>query len=381
MTPLPGLGSGRTLFVSTFAPTLGSGRALRTWTLVRALASFGPVDMAYVPFGADQPTAAYLDLDGVAFHVIRPSRGVARARTYGTMLLSAVPHSSARAVSPELTRAATRLAGAPGRGLVVAGDFNAMIGLRRLAREMPVAFATQNVESSFGTTDGPVERAALKRTERQLLGLAAESWMVSRRDVELARELAPRSRLRYVPNVVDVASIAPLPRPADGATVLLLGDFSYAPNRDGACWLVNEVLPLVAQRVPAVRVRLAGHQAEQVVAPNPRVEVAGFVEHLRDAYAGCSAVAVPLLESGGTPMKFVEALAFGIPVVSTPVAAQGLAVEPGEHFRLAPGGDLSAFADHVASLLIDGDEAMARRARLLVEQRYSVQTLERLLAH
>lgn len=371
----------RALVVSSFGPGLGSGRALRNWTVVSALARLGPVDVAYVPFGAEEPSPEYLALDGLDFHVIRPSRGTRRLVAAAAARLEGVPIDMARIVSPELAGEASRLADQPGRGRVVAMEIGAMLAMRRLARRRPVTWLSHNVESSFRRPERLLDGPALRHTERRLLRLASESWMTSDRDVALATALAPGARLRYVPNVVDVAGIVPVEDAADATpTVMMVADYTYGPNQDGARWLVEEVLPVLRTQRPGARVRLVGRGASSVVGERDGVETPGFVEDLGAAYATAGAVAVPLRRGGGTPLKFIEGLAYGVPVVATPVAAQGLRVRADEHYRLAGDDDPAAFAAQLADLLERGDAGMATRARALAEQEYSVQALVRLLS-
>ncbi len=86
---------------------------------------------------------------------------------------------------------------------------------------------------------------------------------------------------------------------------------------------------------------------------------------------------VPLLQGGGTPLKFVEALAHGLPVVATTRAAAGLAAVDGEHCLLADGPE--AFAMALLSVLRDGAPELGRRGRELAAERYSIEALTRLL--
>jgi len=60
-------------------------------------------------------------------------------------------------------------------------------------------------------------------------------------------------------------------------------------------------------------------------APDARIDVAGFVDSLAGLYAQADCVVVPIVEGAGSPVKFIEALAYGVPVVATPRAARGLA--------------------------------------------------------
>ena len=100
-----------------------------------------------------------------------------------------------------------------------------------------------------------------------------------------------------------------------------------------------------------------------------RITVAGFVDDLAAVYAAADCVAVPLLESGGTPLKFVEALAYGVPVVATPPGRpRASRSAPGEHFLAGDGAD--AFAARVADVLARGAPGLAARARALPKAEY-----------
>ena len=367
------------LYVSAFAPTLGTGRALRTYMCIRALASLGPVDLAYVPHGADAPSPEYQAIEGLRFHQIRPSRGARRLTTYASLRARAVPGPWARSISPEIAQVAERLASSPPRGRVIVGDTACAIAMLSWARRHPLIYNAHNIESSYsypGHGDGLVDRLALRHTERRILRTASESWMVSREDLALAHGMVPGARLRYVPNVVDVDAISPCPagRPgAGGRRLLMVGDFQYPPNRQGLAFLVDEVLPRVWRELPDVRLTLAGRCLEPWPGQDERITVAGFVDDLAALYASADCIAVPLLESGGTPLKFVEALAYGVPVVATPLAARGLEVRAGEHYRA--GQDADAFAAQVAEVLAHGAPDLAARGRAVAEAEYSLPAL------
>jgi glycosyltransferase involved in cell wall biosynthesis len=104
----------------------------------------------------------------------------------------------------------------------------------------------------------------------------------------------------------------------------------------------------------------------------------GFVEDLAGVYHQARCAVVPLLQGGGSPLKLVEALAYGLPVVATPRAVAGLEVESGVNCLVADGP--RAFAETLAHVLRDGAPGIARAGRLLAEQRYSVEALAELLS-
>lgn len=365
----------RDLVVSAYTPALGSGRALRTYGIVRALAVLRPVDLLYARFGEQEPSREYRAIPGLEMHEVRPSRGPRRALTYA-WARSRAPRGFARGVSWELVRAAGELARAPDRGRVVADGPIAAAALAHLTHRIPIVYAAQNVESAFRHAAGDRDagsRRGLSAFERRVLRTAAESWMASVADVELARELAPDARLRYVPNVIDVTTIDPLTGHESHGCVLFVGDFSYLPNRNALRWLLDEVLPRVWSALPAARLTLAGRGLGALAHVDPRVDVRGFVESLNPLYREAGCVVVPLLDGGGSPLKFIEALAFGRPVVATPRAAAGLDTIAGEHYIEAAGPQ--EFSDAVVRVLRDGADEMAARGRALAEQRYSIESL------
>jgi glycosyltransferase involved in cell wall biosynthesis len=159
---------------------------------------------------------------------------------------------------------------------------------------------------------------------------------------------------------------------------VFVANFAYEPNRTGLEFLLEEVFPRVWEELPDARLRLVGAGLDSAPSTDRRVEAVGFVDDLADAYADTSAVVVPLLQGGGTPLKFVEALAYGLPVVATPRAAAGLAARDGEQCLLAEGGE--RFAQALVEVLRDGAPDVARRGRALADERYSIEALAPLVA-
>ncbi len=383
----------RDLLVTTHTPLLGSGRALRTYGVARALAANGGLDLLYARFEGDQPDAAFRAIAGIELHEVVPSRGARRLLSYGAARLRGVPGALARGVSPELAAESARLASLPGRGRVIADGPVAAAALGHLMRERPVVYNAHNLESGFRheleDTGGMGSARSLQVFERGLLERAHESWMASEADAAAARELCPTARLRYVPNVVDVAAIAPVRPLQQERRAIFVANFAYEPNRNGLRFLLGEVLPRVWAQLPDAKLMLVGAGLEGSPATpataatleligDPRVEALGFVEDLRAAYARSCCAVVPLLQGGGTPLKLIEALAYGLPVLATPRAVAGLAVRDGEHCLIAEGAE--AFAAALVGVLRDGAPDLGRHGRELVAERYSIEALSRLVA-
>jgi glycosyltransferase involved in cell wall biosynthesis len=372
----------RTVIATSFTPTLDSGRARRTHGIVRALAALGPVDLVYGAFGADRPDPEFERIEGLSLHrVERPGR-LARLPAYARARLRGVPEAFARGIWPGVAaRAGALCAKDPGATLVAEGPV-AAAALLPLAARRPAVYDAHNLESAFRhrLNEAGMSHGALERFERTLLETFSESWMVSDADMEGAAALAPGAHLRLVPNVVDVAAIEPVPPRSGERTVLFVADLTYEPNREALDFLLEEAMPRLWERLPEARLLVAGKGSGELASPDPRVRLSGFVPDLRELYLEAGCVAVPLLEGGGSPLKFVEALAYAVPVAATPLAAAGLAARAGEHY-VEGGADGGSFAAALATALDPGrGNPLAAAGRELAEREYSIEALERRLS-
>jgi glycosyltransferase involved in cell wall biosynthesis len=352
---------------------------MRTYGVARALAMNGGVTLLYARFGASHPDPAFQVVDGIELCEVRASRGARRLAAYARARAGGVPRNFARGVSPELLDAARRLADAPGRARVIADGPVAAAALAPLAAERPVIYNAHNLESGFrGELRGDAHGLRnLHAFERRLLARASESWMVSEADMRAARELCPAANLRLAPNVVDVTAIQPVRGPAPEPRAIFVADFAYEPNRNALRFLCEQVMPRVWERLPDARLMLVGGGLRGRASEDPRVEQLGFVEALSSAYARARCVVVPLLQGGGSPLKLIEALAYGLPIVATPRALAGVQARDGEHLIVAEGA--GPFAGALVTVLADGAPQLAANARRLAQERYSIEALAALL--
>jgi glycosyltransferase involved in cell wall biosynthesis len=369
----------RDLLVTTHTPALRSGRDVRTYGIARALSMHGGLTLLYVRFGPTEPDDAFKAIPGVELRELVPSRGIARLLTYAKALLAGVPDGLARGISPELSAAADSLADAPGRGRVIADGPTAAAALARLAQRRPVIYNAHNLESGFRhqLTGGSRARRRLRAFETGLLRRSSEAWMVSEADMQGALELCPEARLRLAPNVVDVGAIQPVAGLARELKAIFVANFAYEPNRNGLAFLLDEVFPRVWAQLPDARLTLVGSGLEYPPCEDSRVESLGFVDSLASVYANARCAVVPLLQGGGTPLKLIEALAYGLPVIATPRAVAAMRLEDGVDCLVA--GDGEAFAQTLVDVLRKGSVELGRNARRVAEERYSIEALEALL--
>ncbi len=176
---------------------------------------------------------------------------------------------------------------------------------------------------------------------------------VSDRDRAIFRTMAPSTTIALVPNGVDLAEFVARPDRRKPLSVLFVGMLNYQPNDSGIQYFLNAILPIIHRRVPGAHLTIVGGHPSQAVrsAASPSVRVTGFVDDVKPFLEESAVFVAPLYAGGGTRLKLLEAMAMGIPAVSTSLGCEGLEVRHNEHLLIADTPD--AFADAVVRLLED----------------------------
>jgi glycosyltransferase involved in cell wall biosynthesis len=199
---------------------------------------------------------------------------------------------------------------------------------------------------------------------------AARTFICSELD---RRYLGDRWRL---PGVVTIPNAVAIPEPAPLSTeptLMLIGGYYYFPNLNAANFLIEKVWPLVYKARPDARLIIAGTHPENIRAYGkdvPGLEFTGFVDDLDALYARSRVVCCPILSGGGTRVKMIEAAAYGKPIVSTRIGAEGLEMVSGRDYlqRDRP----QDFAAACLKLLADDGlcQALGQSARAAAIQHY-----------
>jgi sugar transferase (PEP-CTERM/EpsH1 system associated) len=172
----------------------------------------------------------------------------------------------------------------------------------------------------------------LEQAEQRLLTDADVHLVVSERESKLLGNRAPGAEVHVVPNGVDTTAFNKTAaerfaadNPARNA-VLYVGSMDYHANIDAVIWFLREVWPSVANRFPRLTFTIVGRNPGPSVRAlaSQNVQVTGSVDDVRPYYSSAAAVVVPLRVGSGTRLKILEAMAAGVPVVSTTLGAEGL---------------------------------------------------------
>ena len=199
----------------------------------------------------------------------------------------------------------------------------------------------------------PLDVHLIARAER----LIARSWhgvsVCTEGDVTGLKKANPGAMVFKIPNVLDRKMLPPR-RPDGHFRILFVGNLGFGPNVSGLQAFIDQAWPGLVANVSNITLTIAGF------APPPDIialaERHGFALHanvasLEPFYEQCDAVIAPILFGSGTRVKILEAMAYGRPIVSTSMGAEGLGLESGKHILL--GDTMEEFAAGIVSLARD----------------------------
>jgi glycosyltransferase involved in cell wall biosynthesis len=218
-----------------------------------------------------------------------------------------------------------------------------------------------------------------ERFERVALAGADRTIAVSDVDARRFRKDFGVTRVDVVENGVDTAYFRPEAARRRPGRLLFLGSLDWRPNLDGVGRLLDDVFPAVRAAEPDATLDLVGRNPpawlRRRAAESPGVALHADVPDVRPFLAECALMVVPLRIGGGSRLKILEALAAGVPVVSTRIGAEGLCLEPGRDLTVTKDTD-----DLAAALVaaLRSPAAMLRQAtsgRERVLARYDWDTL------
>ena len=360
------------LAFETPLPAHGGSR-LRMLHLARQLASVADVDVAAL---GDVPPAP-----AEPFHLVGIPHDVPRLRALATSWRR--PYQAARYASSaaaEVVRSG---------GWDVVQTTSAWLVDEAAAAGVPVVLDAHNVEEEIvrslaATDDRPVHRlrwrweaAKTHRAEREAMRRVDAVLTCSQADAD-ALGAAGARRTVVVPNGVDATAITH-ELPPSSSIVLYVGQLGYRPNEAAAIQLVDEVLPRIRERIAGASVRIVGREPGPALIgrAGPHVEVLGDVPEVLPHLRAARVLVVPLTAGSGTRLKILEAMAAGVPVVTTTVGVAGIHAVAGRDVLI---GDTSAeLAAQAERVLTDDDLArsLSTSARALVEARYDWRVVAR----
>lgn len=379
--------------VLQFAPRvcwpLDTGAKLRNFHLARVLS--GPARVALLAFsesvsGGSEPGQVYEKV------VTVPRRG---GYSFGNVLRGAVgstPLPLLNYTSEEMKQALARVLDENDFDLVQVESIHLMnyLPIIRAARSRPLAVCDwHNIESDLMRQYAESERSAarkayarrtarlLSKFEKRALSEFDAHLTVGEHDAERLRSVNPQARILVVENGVDVAHFA-----SDESTtknrIVFVGSMDYHANIEGVIGFARSVWPILHAKKPELKFTIVGRDPSPAVRELSSingVEVTGSVADVRPYYREAIAAVVPLNVGGGSRLKILEAMAAGVPVVSTTRGAEGLAVRNGVDILLEDSNE--KFIEAIIGVAEDRElrKRIIAGGRALVGERYDWSTI------
>ena len=165
---------------------------------------------------------------------------------------------------------------------------------------------------------------SLRKGECQVIRAMNKTFVCSEVDRDYLSQNLGLKNVEVIPNS---ATLQDFQETVQAPTILFIGSYGYLPNIQAANYMIEEVFPKVKQKVPGAKLIIAGGSPERIPAYHNQpqdVEFTGFVDDLTKLYARSRVFCCPVFSGSGTRLKLLEAGAYGKPIVSTTLGAEGL---------------------------------------------------------
>ncbi len=238
------------------------------------------------------------------------------------------------------------------------------------------------LQQQYSSARSPLKKALvyselkkMRRYERQSLAAFDQVVITSGHDRDCLIALGEQpSHIKVVSNGVDIEYFTPSVSPRENDSLVFCAKLDYYPNSQAIVHFCREILPLIWESRPQVRLAIVGNNPPQSVrdlSADERIAVTGYVPDIRPYLGKASVALAPLQVAAGMQNKVLEALAMGSPVVATPGSCRSLQVKHETHLLIAEG--VRSYADAVLRLLENPQLAqdLGNAGRYYVEQYHS----------
>ncbi|AEG17006.1 glycosyl transferase group 1 [Desulfofundulus kuznetsovii DSM 6115] len=231
----------------------------------------------------------------------------------------------------------------------------------RLWREALVTGRREAVVEAYRHWE--IETAVFRQADAVIAVTPLEAEMISR--------LAPGVKTVVIPIIADAwPQVNPF---SSRQGLLYVGNFFHPPNADAVFYLVDHIWPHLQKDLPGVELYIVGHNPPREIRDRAAdgIKVTGYVPSLAPYFGQCRLMVAPIRYGAGIKTKIVEAMAAGLPVVTTSMGAEGMGLQPGENVLLAD--DPVSFSRAVAALYQNQSlwDRLSQKGREHVRRHYS----------
>ncbi len=301
-------------------------------------------------------------------------------------LFSLSPYSPWRYYSAKMVKAIERLLEEHTFDVMEIGTI-ALANYGKLAPSVPKVLVHHNIESQllyrrskyvknwFAKAYLSLQARKLKRFERRVSEFIDSHTTCSVEDKKTFLRIADKAQVEVVPNGVDTEYFANTGDQEEPDNLIYVGGMTWYPNYDAMLYFIDDILPLVKEEIPEIRLthigRQTGDEFSRMAEKNKALEFLGFVDDIRPEMSKAAVYIVPLRIGGGTRLKILDAMSMGCAIVSTSVGCEGIEVTDGKDIIIADEAD--AFARKIIQMVRDPNMRRSLRdnARKTAVDKYS----------
>ena len=174
--------------------------------------------------------------------------------------------------------------------------------------------------------------------------------IISAQDRDLIKA-KDNQQISIIPNGIDLDFFEPSPNYTPKYDLVFVGNMGYSPNVIAANYLGKSIMPLVWEKNADTNVLLAGARPApkvKALTQDARIEVSGWIEDIRTAYQDGKIFVAPLFTGSGQQNKIIEAMALGIPCITTSLVNNAIGAKPNEEILIADSAE--EFAGQILDL-------------------------------
>jgi polysaccharide biosynthesis protein PslH len=372
----------RILFLSDWFPIpIDNGSKLRIYNLLRGLAQKHEVTLLSLSEKDDS------DPDHPAIRSICKNVRVVRKKPFDAGYrrdlfgwISPTPRSFRSTFSPEMAQWIERTISSDKYDLAIASQIGAA-SYRRFFQNLPAIFEEVEIGTFYEnflyarTTRSKLRNSLTWIKHRNYTANLLKEFdictVVSEKERDLVSQKIPEmKRIEVIPNFINLDDYSDIQISPQPKTLIFTGSFRYLPNYEAIVWFLEKVNTLIKVHFPEVKLTITGDHRDFHLPNSSNVIRTGFVKDFKSLLASSWISIVPLQTGGGTRLKILEALALGVPVVSTSKGAEGLEVVEGQHLLI--GDTPETFSENILLLFRDPElrKSLAEQGRQLIREKY-----------
>ncbi|MBI2617073.1 glycosyltransferase [Candidatus Gottesmanbacteria bacterium] len=215
----------------------------------------------------------------------------------------------------------------------------------------------------------------IKFWEKRFWQKATRVVTMSLPDKKIMQSLIPNLPVDLVPNGVDVSFFEKRKDKIDSTrpTILFVGNFKWLQNREAVSILMKDIWPQIVSRIPKATLWIIGRHPPKSIRSyqSSSVRITEDMEDIRKAYIKSDVLLAPIYGPGGTRYKILEAMATGLPVVTTTTGIEGLGAVHNKHAIISD--NVKVLASETVTVLTNPSlyRKLAKNGRELVERQFN----------